>query len=200
MNSCSQFTIFCFCKLLIQIGEIVNYMEDRRIKKTKKNLKATLIEMLSDMTFEQVTITNLCKRADISRITFYTHYNDKYALVDDIFHDMIRIGTTQYRKMQHENNPERNLAANYRNVLYTILDLYYDNYDFFRHTRPDKNPFLAFSFYNYVLKTIEAYTDREGRTLNLRYSARKIAGFLCYGIVGFINECHAENMSLEQIR
>lgn len=175
-------------------------MEDRRIKKTKKNLKATLIEMLSDMTFEQVTITDLCKRADISRITFYTHYNDKYALVDDIFHDMIRIGTTQYRKMQHENNPERNLTANYRNVLYTILDLYYDNYDFFRHTRPGKNPFLAFSFYNYVLKTIEAYTDREGRTLNLRYSARKIAGFLCYGIVGFINECHAENMSLEQIR
>lgn len=175
-------------------------MEDRRIKKTKKNLKETLIEMLSDMTFEQITITELCKRADISRITFYTHYNDKYALVDDIFHDMIRIGTDKYKKMQHENNPDRNLAANYRNVLYTLLDLYYDNYPFFRHTRPDKNPFLAFSFYNYVLKTIEAYTDREGKTLNLRYSARKIAGFLCYGIVGFINECHAENMSLDQIR
>ena len=175
-------------------------MEDRRIKKTKKNLKATLIEMLADMPFEQVTITSLCNRADISRITFYTHYNDKYALVDDIFHDMIRIGTDKYREMQRENNPERNFTASYRNMLYTILDLYYDNYPFFRHTRPDKNPFLAFSYYNYVLKTVETYTDREGKTLNLRYSARKIAGFLCYGIVGFINECHAENMRLPQIR
>lgn len=175
-------------------------MEDRRIKKTKRSLKATLIEMLADMPFEQVTITSLCNRADISRITFYTHYNDKYALVDDIFYDMIEIGTEKYRKMQIENNPERNFVASYRNVLYTILDLYYDNYPFFRHTRPDKNPFLAFSFYNYVLKTVETYTNREGKTLHLRYSARKIAGFLCYGIVGFINECHAENMPLTQIR
>ena len=51
-------------------------MEDRRIKKTKKNLKATLIEMLADMPFEQITITSLCSQADISRITFYTHYSD----------------------------------------------------------------------------------------------------------------------------
>lgn len=75
-----------------------------------------------------------------------------------------------------------------------------DNYAFFRHTRPDKNPFLAFSFYNYVLTTVETYTNREGKNMNLRYSARKIAGFLCYGIVGFINECHAENMPLQKIR
>lgn len=175
-------------------------MEDRRIKKTKKNLKATLIEMLADMPFEQITITSLCSRADISRITFYTHYSDKYALVDDIFHDMIRIGTDRYRQMQRDTNPEHHFAVSYRNVLYTILDLYYDNYAFFRHTRPDRNPFLAFSFYNYVLTTVETYTNREGKHMNLRYSARKIAGFLCYGIVGFINECHAENMPLQEIR
>ena len=175
-------------------------MEDRRIKKTKKNLKVTLIAMLSDMPFEQISITELCSRADISRITFYTHYNDKYALVDDIFKDMVQFGSEKYRKMQKENNPERNFVASYRNVLHSILDLYYENYNFFRHTRPDKNPFLAFSYYNYVLKTIETYTSKEGRVLKLRYSAKKIAGFLCYGMVGFINESHAENTPLDQIR
>ena len=59
-------------------------MEDRRIIKTKKNLKATLIGMMSEIAFEQISITELCKRAEISRITFYSHYSDKYALVDDI--------------------------------------------------------------------------------------------------------------------
>ena len=58
-------------------------MEDRRVIKTKKNLKATLIEMMGEISFEQISITELCKRAEISRITFYAHYSDKYALADD---------------------------------------------------------------------------------------------------------------------
>ena len=52
-------------------------MEDKRIRKTKKTLKTTLIKMLKEETFDQVSITELCKNADISRITFYSHYSDK---------------------------------------------------------------------------------------------------------------------------
>ena len=54
-------------------------MEDKRIRKTKKTLKTTLIKMLKEETFDQVSITELCKNADISRITFYSHYSDKFA-------------------------------------------------------------------------------------------------------------------------
>ena len=68
-------------------------MEDKRITKTKRSLKAAMIEMLSKEDFEHISITELCRKADVSRITFYSHYNDKYALLDDIFEDMLRIGT-----------------------------------------------------------------------------------------------------------
>lgn len=169
-------------------------MEDRRIKKTKKNLKQTLIDMLANMPFEQISVTELCRRADTSRITFYSHYSDKYALVDDIFMDMIDIGTGIYEKMQARNNPKNDPVISYCNVLDSILKLYYENFGFFRHTVPDENPHLAFSFYNYVLQTVEMHTAKESRILQLKYSVKKIAGFLCYGMVGFINEGHAENM------
>lgn len=174
-------------------------MEDRRIRKTKKNLKSTLIAMLTDTPFEQISITDLCSRADTSRITFYTHYSDKYALVDDIFQDMIIEGTDIYEKMQTENNPNANPAISYCNVLESILTLYYKNYSFFCHTIPDENPYLAFAFYNHVLETVEMHTNKESKVLKLRYSPKKIAGFLCYGIVGFINEGHSENTPKEQI-
>ena len=36
-------------------------MEDKRIRKTKKNLKSTLIKMLSELSFSQISITELCK-------------------------------------------------------------------------------------------------------------------------------------------
>ena len=57
-------------------------MEDKRIRKTKRNLKDTLVELLMEVPFEQISITELCKRADKTRITLNSHYSDKYALVD----------------------------------------------------------------------------------------------------------------------
>lgn len=176
-------------------------MEDKRIRKTKKTLKTTLIKMLKEETFDQVSITELCENADISRITFYSHYSDKFALVDDIFADMQEIGYADYRRRQQEYNPSGSVVQGYVNVLDTILDLYYARFDFFRHTDPEKNPYLAFAFYNIVLDTVEQHTSHiEQRNLKLKYSARKIAGFVCFGLLGFINECHQEKTPLEQIR
>ena len=88
-------------------------MEDKRIIKTKRSLKAAMTAMLAKEDFEHISITELCRRADVSRITFYSHYNDKYALLDDIFNDMLRIGTEDYYRRQAENNPANRLAAGY---------------------------------------------------------------------------------------
>lgn len=188
------------CKLIIQRRKNVK-MEDKRIRKTKKNLKSTLIKMLSELSFSQISITELCKRADTSRITFYSHYSDKYALVDEIFEDMLEIGTKDYYRRQRENNPQGGLVQGYVNMLDSILAVYYDQFEFFRHTDPDKNPYLAFAFYNIVLDTVEQHTSHiQKGNLKLKYSARKIAGFVCFGLLGFINECHQEKTPLEQLK
>ena len=70
-----------------------------------------MTEMLAREDFEHISITELCRRADISRITFYSHYNDKYALLDDIFEDMLQIGTEDYYRRQREYNPAGKLAG-----------------------------------------------------------------------------------------
>lgn len=65
-------------------------MEDRRVIKTKKNLKATLIEMMGEIPFEQISITELCKRAEISRITFFTHttvINTHWQMIFSVYQD-----------------------------------------------------------------------------------------------------------------
>ena len=51
-------------------------MEDRRIMKTKRSLKSAMIAMLAAEDFEHISVTELCRAAEISRITFYSHYND----------------------------------------------------------------------------------------------------------------------------
>lgn len=168
--------------------------------RTKKNLKETLIKMLTEQPFEQISITELCSRAEVSRITFYSHYSDKYALVDEVFQDMVAIGTKAYEEKQKAMNPNRDEILGYCNILDAIMELYYSHFAFFRHTAPDKNPYLAFAFYSIVLETVETHTLRLKDRWNLKYSAKKIASFLCYGIIGFINESHGEKAPVEQIQ
>ena len=62
--------------------EVYNNMTDIRIVKTKRHLKQALVKMLEDTPFEKLTVAELCRRAETSRITFYTHYDDKYDLTE----------------------------------------------------------------------------------------------------------------------
>ena len=156
-------------------------MEDKRIIRTKHNLKDAMIRMLSIEDFEHISVTELCKEAKVSRITFYSHYSDKQSLLDDIFNDMRSIGREDYYRRQKENNPEGELVLGYVNMLNAILDLYYARFDFFQNTNP-----------------VEMHTAHVRS--KLKYSAKKIAGFVCFGMLGFVNECRREGNSLEQTK
>ncbi|MBQ7333117.1 MAG: TetR family transcriptional regulator [Clostridia bacterium] len=52
--------------------------EDARVIKTKDNLISTFEKLLSEKKFENITVNEICERADIRRATFYKHFEDKY--------------------------------------------------------------------------------------------------------------------------
>jgi Transcriptional regulator len=56
-------------------------MVDRRIRKTKKEIENALMELVEQQDFEQISVTDIADKADISRRTFYQHYVDKYDLL-----------------------------------------------------------------------------------------------------------------------
>lgn len=163
-------------------------LEDKRIKKTKKYLKQTLMDLLTQKTFDQITVKEICDKSEISRVTFYTHYNDKYDLVEDIAKDMIKIAKDEYYRLQEKNNPTKDYIVGYCNLLDCILTMYYENINFFSHTNVNENPYLNFAFYKYVLDHVKTHAQKKSVALKLKYDAKKIAGFLCYGVWGFINE------------
>lgn len=47
---------------------------DRRIIKTKKAINNALLQLLSEKSLDEITITELTNRADVNRKTFYLHY------------------------------------------------------------------------------------------------------------------------------
>ena len=71
-------------------------------------------------------------------------------------------------------------------MLDSILELYYERFDFFQHANPEKNPYLASRLYSIILDTVEMHTLHVKKRLRLKYSPKKIAGFVCFGMLGFV--------------
>lgn len=51
---------------------------------TKTLIIETFENMVESMPFDKITVTALIKECNIGRNTFYYHYEDIYALLDDI--------------------------------------------------------------------------------------------------------------------
>lgn len=168
-------------------------MEDKRIIKTKKNIKNTLIEMLKDIQFEKITVSEICRRGSVSRITFYTYYDDKYSLVNEMFDDYTREAKENYAMLQKSDNPGNNFLIEYDNLLECIIRLYYDNLDFFAQTSPQKNPYLFAEFQNHVFLSVANFFN-EHKTLKPKYSAKQTASLICGGLFGVINICNSSLM------
>ncbi len=59
----------------------MTYKEDARVIKTKNKLLSSFKELLSERSFENITVQEICEKADVKRATFYKHFEDKYAFL-----------------------------------------------------------------------------------------------------------------------
>lgn len=62
---------------------------DRRKKYTKMVIQEAFYDLIKKKPFSKITVSDICKSADISRPTFYLHYEDIYALLDEIGENMV---------------------------------------------------------------------------------------------------------------
>ena len=49
---------------------------DKRIINTKKQLTNTLLILIKEKRIQDITVLELCKKANINRTTFYKYYKD----------------------------------------------------------------------------------------------------------------------------
>ncbi|MFC4075987.1 TetR/AcrR family transcriptional regulator [Salinithrix halophila] len=63
---------------------------DRRIKRTRENIKKAMLELIADKGFQAVTVRDLTDRAGINRGTFYLHFQDKYDLLEQCVEEEVQ--------------------------------------------------------------------------------------------------------------
>ena len=56
--------------------------ESIKRQKTKQAIEDAMVRLLAEQPFDQITTVKLAEIAGISRSSFYTHYKDKYDMID----------------------------------------------------------------------------------------------------------------------
>lgn len=65
---------------------------DRRTRYTKMVIAEAFFSLLENKGFAKTTVADICREAQINRGTFYLHYEDKFALLDELIDEALDEG------------------------------------------------------------------------------------------------------------
>ena len=62
----------------------MNVKNNKRRRESKEKIMKVFIEMIQTKELSQISVTDICKLADLNRATFYANYMDVYDLADKV--------------------------------------------------------------------------------------------------------------------
>lgn len=172
---------------------------DKRIEKTKHMIKSAMLNLMKKKSFNKITVKEICDNAFTSRITFYTYYENKNELVEDIAADIKDEIMTHYEQLQIKNNASNNIIQAHINIIDSILETeqkYFDNTGNTPHTI---SPEMQLYYFKYI-KQFAAETENRLVKINPKYPEKLFSAFLAGGVWAYIGEAEASGRSLQDTR
>src|SRR5512136_692377 len=69
------------------MGEKAEY---RSAMRSRENLRKAYVELIHEKGTVNITVKELVERADVNRSTFYAHYQDIYAVLEEIENEIVQ--------------------------------------------------------------------------------------------------------------
>ena len=168
---------------------------DRRVLRTKKNIRQAFLHLLSEKSLSQITVKELSNLADINRKTFYMYYSN----IEDIFAELEDelvlklVYVFEKELFQKEMFDSYSFFENLNHTIQEDIDLYriLNHSDLLPHLiQRAKNALIEVFFRKY---NISADSDNERYILYAEYAA---SGILSMYTKWFSRDFH---MSLEEL-
>lgn len=168
---------------------------DRRVLRTKKNIRQAFLHLLSEKSLSQITVKELSDLADINRKTFYMYYSN----IEDIFAELEDelvlklVHVFEKELFQKEMFDSYSFFENLNRTILEDIDLYriLNHSDLLPHLiQRAKNALIEVFFRKY---NISADSDNERYILYAEYAA---SGILSMYTKWFSRDFH---MSLEEL-
>ncbi|MEC5423193.1 TetR/AcrR family transcriptional regulator [Virgibacillus sp. C22-A2] len=109
--------------------QLKNSQVDRRIRRTKRNLKKAAINLMKIKEYNSITVKDIVASADYNRATFYRHYQDKEDLKDQLVDELLDKLINAFRYPYKNSKFVNAYSLTPSNV--RIFDYIKDNADFY---------------------------------------------------------------------
>jgi len=153
---------------------------DQRSRYTRFTVRKALLALLTKKTIKEITVSELCNTAQITRGTFYNHFYDVFDVYESIEQEFI-----DQLKDRMENNPSGGFD---RNFIYEMIQLVHDNYDLISILVGDfKDTMLfekvyAFAREKYVTEFSQKYPNINQQKINMFFT------YITNGSIGLLIE------------
>lgn len=174
--------------------------EDKRIARTKTELRNAVLSLIRSEAFEKISVKKICQTANVSRLTFYAYYHDKYELVEDIFQGFRTQVLDDCLRLNRENNPKSDLVKTSCNLMCAIVDCFYENDPLIRAVNYESNPYVTFAFHVFVQNCAEQLIGDLLQNCDVRFPLKPSVAFVCNGLNAFLGEMHRANAPKEIVK
>ena len=79
--------------------------DDPRVKRTRKLIQQSFLTLLKEQDFDSITIQDIADQAELNRATFYTHFQDKYELLELQLGEMFQMITSKMTPQPDLDDP-----------------------------------------------------------------------------------------------
>ena len=83
-------------------------IRDIRVTKTQNRIRNGMMRLLKIKTYETITVKDICKESQISRTTFYSHYNDKEHFIYSHLNELLK----RKKNIKKKNFPHKLIFEN----------------------------------------------------------------------------------------
>lgn len=170
---------------------------DRRIRKTKKLLKDTFIELLNEKPMEKISVKDLTEKADLNRGTFYLHYTDIYDLLEQSENELLgemseilsKIDPAAFNIFHQENKPYPPLVH--------LFEWFDSNKDFGKVLVGPNGDIsflekISITGRNEILKSKNKFYEKTNNMAIIPY----LNSFMIFGFVGVIKQWYESDMPI----
>ena len=152
--------------------------ESKQSIRTKKFLVSALMDLIIKKDFEEITVTDICEKALITRATFYKYFEDKYHLAEYSLHEL----KEQIFEKEMQNfsyNSPKELYLKLTELCYDYIDKNQHNFvKFIKHSYSDRLRLMILSTIN---DYIESATKKGQHNFNFQIPTEIVSKFTTGG-------------------
>ncbi len=166
--------------------------DDRRAKRSRRLLKDSLLALMQEKRFKDISARDITEGADLNRGTFYLHYSDTQALLESIEDDIM----TEVQKLIDQNKGSVHGEASLEPVLLPVLDYIEEKHKIIQLMLRNNN---ASNFLDKLHKIIyDNSLDYAKRRFKIEDDTQLnyFLSYVSFGIMGMVKEWAGLGMTL----